>query len=334
MIRNLVIRVAEAALCLGAVATAFVTVLPISRSNEWWIRMWDFPRAHILGLAVLLAVLAFWLMRRRAFPLVVLLMASAIWQAYKIYPFTPLATVEVDLVSHEITDTVSLLSANVNMQNREYGKLAALIDEVSPDVLLLMETDAGWANALDETLSSFSTVLRHPLDNYYGMIFATKLATENAEIIFTVDDRTPAVLAELRAPGGRAFQFMGLHPRPPTPGQDTDDRDEEIRKAAQLAHGTGLPIVVMGDFNVVAWSWTAERFKHHGDFRDPRVGRGIFSSYDAQHPILRFPIDQLYLSEEIDLVVFERTRPVGSDHFPLHARIKFDETDAAPGSSD
>lgn len=323
-----------AALWVATAATVLATLLPLSRSNEWWVRMWDFPRVHILIIAVLLAALALLALRRRAAVPVVILMLCAAWQAYKIFPFTPLASVELELRAAEDAETVDLLSANVNMENRQYEKLADLIDELSPDVLLLMETDAAWTQALDETLSEFRTVLRYPLDNYYGMIFATNLAAESSEFIFVADDQTPAVLAEMRAPGGQLFKFVGLHPRPPTPGQDTDERDEEIRQAATLANGAGLPVVVMGDFNVVAWSWTAERFKHHGDFRDPRVGRGIYSSYDAQHPILRFPIDQFYLSRDINLVAFDRTRPIGSDHFPLYARITFGGNQSAREVSD
>jgi len=112
-----------------------------------------------------------------------------------------------------------------------------------------------------------------------------------------------------------------MHPRPPVPGNDTEERDAQIKRAATLTKHSDLPVICMGDFNDVAWSRTAQNFKHHGNFHDPRVGRGMLSSFDANHPILRFPIDQLYVTGGIDLISFERKRAVGSDHFPMNAVV-------------
>jgi hypothetical protein len=65
-------------------ALVLVTLLPLVRSNEWWIRIWDFPRFQIAGLAacVLTAALLALDRKRRA----VLALASALvgvlgWQA-------------------------------------------------------------------------------------------------------------------------------------------------------------------------------------------------------------------------------------------------------------
>ncbi|MBQ4827524.1 endonuclease/exonuclease/phosphatase family protein [Leisingera sp. HS039] len=298
-----------------------VTVLPLFNSHQWWIRMWDFPRLHILVVAVALAVLAFLTWRSGALILLLILAASALNQARMIFPFTPLAQVEIELGNFSGGAEISILSANVLMENKEHDQLAALIEEEDPDVLFLMETDSKWVEGLEHTLSGFDTVLTHPLDNHYGFIFATNLEAPSAETIFLSDDNTPTLLAELKAPDGRGFNFIGMHPRPPVPGNDTEERDVQIRRAATLTKNSALPVISMGDFNDVAWSWTAKRFKHHGKYRDPRVGRGMLPSFDAEHPILRFPIDQLYVTEGVDLISFERKRAVGSDHFPMGAVV-------------
>lgn len=81
------------------------------------------------------------------------------------------------------------------------------------------------------------------------------------------------------------------------------------------------PVVAMGDFNDVAWSRTSETFKEYGKFKDPRVGRGMIPSFDATSWWMRFPIDQLYLTDGLGLVSFGRLDAVGSDHFPMKAVI-------------
>ena len=85
----------------------------------------------------------------------------------------------------------------------------------------------------------------------------------------------------------------------------------------------------MGDFNQPAWSHFAQRFKHIGGYLDPRVGRGPLPSFDATHPILRFPIDQLYITPDVALVDFSRGERIGSDDFPMLAKVRIDPEAAA-----
>ena len=305
----------------SAVAIVIVTLLPMTGSHEWWIRMWDFPRPHIFFAALVVAMISIIIWKARSRIIVASLAICAAYQGALILPYTPLTDVEIELSDLSDRPTISLLSANVLMQNEEYWRLIELIEEESPDVVFLMETDARWEAALEEMLAKYSTVVSHPLENHYGLIFATNLEVIEARSVLLVDDKTPTLLAELRDAAGAGLHFIGLHPRPPVPGNDTEERDAQIKRAATLANHAELPVIAMGDFNDAAWSWTAKRYKHHGNFLDPRVGRGMLSSFDANHPILRFPIDQLYLTKGIDLISFERKQHIGSDHFPIGAVI-------------
>lgn len=302
-------------------AVVFTTLAPLTNSVQWWVRGWDFPRLHIACVALVVAVTGFLLATTWTQIIAVLMICCALYQTVRIFPYTPFATPEIRLATTTAAqDRVTLLSVNVLMENSDHERLQALIDREDPDVLFLMETDAVWTAALEPQLSRYETVVRHPLPNHYGAIFATRLPARSAKTVFLSDDNTPTVLAELEGPSG-GFFFVGLHPRPPVPGNDTEARDAQIKRAARLADRTYLPVVAMGDFNDVAWSWTAERFKAYGDFRDPRVGRGMLPSFDANSWLMRFPIDQLYLTEGLDLVSFERLEHVGSDHFPMKAVI-------------
>lgn len=304
-----------------ALAVVFTTLAPLTNGAQWWVRGWDFPRLHIACVAVIAAILGLMLFNTWTQIVAVLMICCALYQAVRIFPYSPMAKTELALTPDApAEERVSLLSINVLMENTEHEKLRQLIDREDPDVLFLMETDAVWASALEEQLARYDTVVLHPLVNHYGIIFATRLPARQAETVFLSDDETPTVLAELEGPSG-AFFFVGLHPRPPVPGNDTEARDAQIKRAALLADRTYLPVVAMGDFNDVAWSWTAERFKEYGGFRDPRVGRGMLPSFDANSWLMRFPIDQLYLTEGLDLVSFDRLEHIGSDHFPMKAVI-------------
>lgn len=309
-----------------AIALLITTLLPLTNSVQWWVRMWDFPRLHIAiaALILMLAALPFAIGYKAL--LIGAVAAVFVYQAIQIFPYTPLAPVEVAMEhAPDAADTVELLAVNVLMENKRHQDLIDIVSRQDPDVLLLMETDAVWADALSDTLSRYTTVKSHVADNHYGMIFATRLDVVTAEFLWPSDDNTPAVKAVLRAPGGSEFNFIGLHPRPPVPGNDTETRDRQIRDAALMTSSSERPTVCMGDFNDVAWSWTTWRFKRYANFREPRVGRGMISSFHADYPFMRLPIDQLFLTEDVGLVSFARLESFGSDHFPIAATVFLDE---------
>ena len=310
-------------LCIVVVAT---TSLPFSGSHAWWIRGWDFPRAQIAALAfVTLFAALFVATGTLRNVMAAALFTCLVYQSYRIFPYTPFAKTELSLAAEaDESAIITMFSANVLMENTDHAALIREIDKVDPDIVFLMETDQKWITAVEPVLDRYETVIRVPQDNHYGLVFATRLRTRRAEAIFLVDDRTPSVFAELEDAQGRVLRFVGLHPRPPVPGVDTEERDAQILYAARFARKSNVPLVAMGDFNDAAWSDTAKLFKKVGEYLDPRIGRGLFASFDARSKLLRTPIDHFYLTEEVAVVSFHRGEDFGSDHFPIIAKVDLD----------
>lgn len=312
----------RALLFIVAFILLVATLLPLSTSNEWWIRVWDFPRAQVAAASLAVGVISIFVFSGPWLVLPGLMLLCGLYQTYIILPYTIFHKTEVELATPKAGQSpVTFLAANVLMENRDTSLLAGLIDRTDPDVLFLMETDQHWLDALYDQLQGYSTVVALPRDDHYGLIFATRLDRQKAEVVYLSDDDTPTLLAELQSPDGYPFHFVGLHPRPPVPGQDTDERDEQTRKSATFAQRASIPVISMGDFNDVAWSRSARAFKRAGDYVDPRVGRGFLASFNANHPIWRFPIDQLYFTDGVGLVSFGRGDYVASDHFPMIAKL-------------
>ena len=303
------------------------TLLPMSGSVRWWIRAWEFPRLHIAIIATLclVAVLALPIANKTA--LSIGLFVCAVYQFARVFPYTRFAPNEIAFEeSSDADEKVTLIAANVLMENTRKTDLIKIIEREDPDVLLLMETDQSWLDAFQDCLGRYSTVVTYPIDNHYGLIFATRLKCPSAQIEFLSVDNTPSLRAELIGPTGEGFNFIGLHPRPPVPGNDTVTRDEQIKKAALLTNNANWPTVCMGDFNDVAWSWTSKRFKQYGGFLEPRVGRGMYSTFHAQYPLISLPIDQLFITSGIGVISFGLLEDFGSDHYPVTAAITIKKT--------
>ena len=294
--------------------------------NQWWIRIWDFPRVQIL-LAMVASAVALWVFDRAWRPWMPLALAIAsAWQFYRVIPYTPLAPTKVDRVADSEAEgegCFTLLTLNVLQKNRDYARTIALIERVDPDILLLTETDQAWADALAPVLAAYPGRIDRPLSNTYGIMFASRLAMRDASIRDLAQKDTPSVFATLSV-GGHDFRMIGLHPRPPQPKQDTEERDAEIVVAARMARDLAMPVLAIGDFNDVAWSDTTRLFKDIGGFLDPRIGRGTYASFPAGMVWLGWPLDHLFVTEEFLLAEMEVGKSVGSDHRPFIARICLD----------
>lgn len=305
-----------------------VTILPITDSKLWWIRAMDFPRLQLIVIAAVIAVLCWWLTGWAQIIALAIVLGCGLFQAWYVYPFSPLGRKEIRLAP-DGPDQIKLLASNVLMENEEYQKVRDLIEREDPDILFLMETDQKWLDAMEPALTGYGTVIREPRDNYYGLIFATRLPVTDARVVYIADNETPTLFAEMRGPEGKTFRFVGLHPKPPVPGEDTEERDAQIAYVARFARKSDVPVVIMGDFNDAAWGHLAQRFKSVGQYLDPRLGRGPLPSFDANAWLMRFPIDQLYITEDMALVDYDRGPNIGSDHFPMIARIRVDRELAA-----
>ena len=302
------------------------SLLSTTDFNQWWIRIWDFPRVQIL-LAMLASAFALWFFDKAWRPwLPLALLAASTWQFYRVLPYTFFGATEVYRVAEgeaQAEGCFSLLTLNVLQKNREYERTLSLIRRFDPDIVLLTETDQAWADALAPVLAGYPGRIDRPLDNTYGIMFASRLPMDNASIQDLAQKDTPSVFATLQA-GGHRFRMIGLHPRPPKPNQDTEERDAEIIVAARKSRDLAMPVLAIGDFNDVAWSDTTRLFTDIGGFLDPRVGRGTYASFPADMVWLGWPLDHLFMTEEFLLADMEVGKAVGSDHRPFMARLCLD----------
>ena len=51
------------------------------------------------------------------------------------------------------------------------------------------------------------------------------------------------------------------------------------------------------------------------------MGRGLFSTFHANHALLRYPLDHVFHSPDVALISLGRLGHVGSDHFPMRVEV-------------
>lgn len=319
---------------LFAIGCALIAMTALSRlrSTLWWVRAMDFPRSQV---AVLLAGVglghALTMDGRSMIDLGfgLALAISLAYQSVRVFPYTRLAPRQVlDARSGDKSRSIRLLVSNVLMENRRAGDFVALVREVDPDVVLAVETDAWWAAELRVLEAEYPHVIRQPQGNHYGMHLFSRLELAASAVRFLVESDIPSIRATIRLRSGETVEFLGLHPRPPEPQQDTDERDAELLMVSKEVRTCSLPAIVAGDLNDVAWSNTTRLFQKVSGLLDPRQGRGMFSTFHARLPWLRWPLDHVFHDKRFTLVQLRRLRSIGSDHFPVFVELQLEPSAA------
>ena len=154
------------------------------------------------------------------------------------------------------------------------------------------------------------------------MHFFSKLELSAADVRFLVEEDVPSIRADVRLRSGDMIEFNGIHPRRRSLEQDTEERDAELLIVGRQVEAGARPAIVAGDLNDVAWSHTTQLFQRISGMIDPRRGRGMFSTFHARYPMLRWPLDHVLHENTFTLVRLQRLRNIGCGSLPGLRRVK------------
>ena len=311
------------------------TLLSCSRHPHWFIRGWDFPRAHIATLAVVsggsyAAFFCDW--RWYEWLFVLTLVCCVVWQGYQIFPYTQLAPVQVKRARAPAgAASFRLLIANVLMQNHQFDRFLQVVQVADPDLILAVEINDRWLAELQSLERLYPYVVRQPQDNMYGMGLWSRLKLIEPQVRFLMQDDIPSIHTGVELRSGTRILFYGLHPRPPEPlrDQDATPRDAELVFVGREISKYERPTLVAGDLNDVAWSHTTKLFLRLSHLVDPRLGRGFYNTFNANTPWFRYPLDHVFHSNCFTLIDLRRLEHIGSDHFPMCITLHYEPAAAA-----
>jgi endonuclease/exonuclease/phosphatase (EEP) superfamily protein YafD len=241
-----------------------------------------------------------------------------------VLPYTWLWTAEVKAAVEDMPDRqLTILTSNVLTPNRNAEALLQLVRQYQPDILVTLESDAWWQSQLDSLLTEMPYSIKCPLDNLYGMHVYSRRPLLEAKISFLVQSDVPSMHALVKMPCGEQVRMHFLHPAPPSPteNEESSERDAELIMVGRSVFSSDQPVIVTGDLNDVAWSATTRLFRKISGLLDPRIGRGMFNTFHVKFPFLRWPLDHLFHSAHFTVNEIQRLSSIGSDHFPLLARL-------------
>ncbi|HEX6278814.1 MAG TPA: endonuclease/exonuclease/phosphatase family protein, partial [Pyrinomonadaceae bacterium] len=205
-------------------------------------------------------------------------------------------------------------------------KLKQVVRAADPDIILAVETDDWWREQLAEFEGTHPYKVLQPQPNGYGMLLYSRLELISPEVKFLVEEDVPSIHAQVRLASGNVVALRCLHPRPPFPTEDDSSRprDAELLVVGRETKELKEPVIVLGDLNDVSWSHTNNLFQKISGLLDPRVGRGLYNTFHAEYPFMRFPLDHFFHSDHFRLVDIRILDYVGSDHFPVYIKLSLE----------
>lgn len=314
---------------LGLLAVV-AALVPIISLNIWWIRMFDYPLIQFTLLTFVMVVLYIVLFDKRVildYIVLTILLGCFVFQFLKLFPYTFLVQKRVKDSSAGAETTLKIFEANVLQKNGNYQLLLEQVKKENADILLFTETNQAWQQAISQGIdTSYRYKVEVPQDNTYGMLLYSKLKLVNSAVRFRVRGDIPSINTDIILPDGTRAALYAMHPTPPDPQHkpSSSDRGSEMKKTALALMDVDLPTMVLGDFNEVAWSQNISLFQKISDLSDVRAGRGFYNTFDADSYIMRWPLDQMFVSEHFRLKDLHVGDYKGSDHFPLVITLTYE----------
>ncbi len=215
-----------------------------------------------------------------------------------------------------------VMTVNAYCANHHRSLLARYIAETSPDVVLVLEVDAGWAARLKALSDTYPHQLIEPRQqDCFGIALLSKLPAKTLEVQEIGPARVPSIYAELTNRDGGTFCLIGSHPVPPTNSRRSNWRNRQLHALGRMVAMLDGPVVLLGDFNTTSWSPCFRDLLAVTKLRDSRRGFGNQPSWRSSIIYLGIAIDHLLVSQDIAVRNRFVGPDIGSDHRPVVADL-------------
>lgn len=301
---------------LHLIAASFLASIIVVLFFQWWVfdLFSHFRIQYVLGGFLILPALL-WL---KKYWVAAVVMVAIIFHSFALWPYLQGSRV---MASLDEPEHLTLLFANIYYKSPDFEKIVELLTLEKPDVIVFAELSEKDYLVLKPIIEK-----EYPFSHYeegegaYDISYFSKNKPENVEIPqFSEND--PSILLEYEW-NGEIINILGIHPHSPMAAESTKVRDKHLKASLEYASKINGQVVVMGDFNISQFSPKFSKLVRKYGFIDTQLEFGLQPSWHADNaPIFRIPIDQVLVSEEVEVYDRYVGQPTGSDHLPVIVKV-------------
>lgn len=216
---------------------------------------------------------------------------------------------------------IKLLSINVFTASTEHEAVLDLIAREDPDVVIALEVNLRWTDALSALHAKYPARVEHPQSDNFGIAMYARTASTSVAYRYFETGGVPTVIATCHI-GQETLRIFGVHPIPPVGSEGMKMRDDHLARVAEEVRKTRDLAIVAGDLNVTPWSPAFDRFLAAAGLEDGRRGFGVIATWPEDIAYARIPIDHVLVDPRITVRSLKRSPDVGSDHFAIIAELE------------
>jgi len=210
-------------------------------------------------------------------------------------------------------ETIQIISINVLTSNTNHNAMIRLAEKYQPDVLVLIEVNGRWIEALKPIEQNYRYVLKHPRADNFGIAVYAK-APFDGSVLDIGKYHLPLARLDFDS-----YTLLAAHPLPPTQQDYAIELAKYMKHIAVVAAKNDRPMIVAGDFNASLWSNNMMPFIAAG--LKPSNRTGLAWTWPAiSLPLLAVQIDHIF-TRHAEAKTFDVLENTGSDHFPIRAVI-------------
>lgn len=212
--------------------------------------------------------------------------------------------------------SAKIFSANLQTQNQDYASLKKIIGENNPDVIVLLETNDRWINALKGFAETYPYQISEPREDNFGIAVFSRLKLNNSKVRHF--NKVIPLIETVIEKGSAKLHLMAIHTLPPIASEYKGLRDEQMKLIGGEVLEKSGSFVVIGDFNDTPWTSNFKRFLKMSQAK--MAGLVLMGTWPTGMLPFRLQLDHA-LVKNLKVSDFRVHRTISSDHYPISLTV-------------
>ncbi len=189
----------------------------------------------------------------------------------------------------------SILHINLSSIEEDYQSILKSIDSLNPDVISFQEVTPDWNAYLKQNISP-----SHPFDHsvvridIYGKAVYSKFPILNKAI--SNSENIPLLECDIQTTNA-TFKILSCYISETFSRKGNDLANKQLNALSALSNNSILPVIVLGDFNLVYWSPAIRDFRNETALKNSRRTHSLSS--------FNIPYDHIFFDSKLECVKFE-----------------------------
>ena len=233
----------------------------------------------------------------------------------------PFLSASPSLPSGKSTKKLTIASANVHVSTTDIALLRAWFATQNAQIVVVLEVSKALSKQLPN-LNEYPYQVIEASDSPFGIALLSKLPIAKHSTINHLDDITH-IEADVDF-AGQPISVYAFHPMPPLNPRYHESRDKQLSALAAKIHSRQLPAIIAGDFNATPWS---SAFRRLNALNLKRIN--LTPTWpNWGYKIIGIPIEHIVASNHWRLISSQVGKAIGSDHFPVIAKLSLIKKDS------